>query len=160
MLAALHECVLSLRSFAPLDESLRYILATAATLCPSPLAILSLTTFDAQGDAESWFLHLSTDPDKVRSETAAQEMRGKIAAAGESRSSIDPQPFERGFLVPIALHRELGHGWLYVEEPKPDDLVKKSLGLLGSHTANALYASVAQAMLEQREGPAFESMTV
>ena len=50
-------------------------------------------------------------------------------------------------MVPFKLHRELGEGWLYVAEPAPDELAARALSLLGGHAANALYATVAQAVL-------------
>ena len=65
-----------------------------------------------------------------------------------------------GTLCPLALHRNLGHGWIWLEGAPQDELARQALPLLAAHAANALYASVAQALLEAREGPFFEAVTV
>ncbi len=158
-LAAVHDCVVSLHSFDPLDVTLNRILEAAVTICPSPLAVLYLETFEANGDPQRLFLHVTTEPDAVRGEAAAEEIVARIKG-GQDALSRSGGPFEDGWVVPIALHRELGHGFLYLGEVRPDELAVRALDLLAGHTQNALYSSVAQTMLADRDRPVFDAMVI
>src|SRR6185295_5533436 len=62
-LTAIHECAVSLVPFEPLAETLRRILGTVLAICPAPLAVLHLETFEEQGNPRRFLLHMSTDTD-------------------------------------------------------------------------------------------------
>ena len=49
LLATIHDCTIGLHADEPLSDSLARILEGAVTLCPSPLAVLSLETFEVEG---------------------------------------------------------------------------------------------------------------
>lgn len=159
-LAAVHDCVVSMRSFEPLQDTLNRVLQAAVSICPTPLAVLHLDTFDGEGDAQRYTLHLSAGQDLIRAEATAGEVAARINRDPDARSRVHPGPFEGGYLVPIALHREVGHGFLYLAEARPDALAEQALGLLASHTRNALYSSVALTMLSKRDRPLFEEMVI
>ncbi len=159
-LAAVHEFAVALHSYEPLDDTLERIVETARDICPSPLAVLHLETFAEDCDAESYTLHLADESDPARGAASARETVSRIAESAEARSQDRPMIFEGGILIPLALHRELGYGWIYLAEVRPDPLAEKALTLLAGHTANALYATVALRMLENREGPMFDTMSI
>jgi hypothetical protein len=58
------------------------------------------------------------------------------------------------------LHRELGYGWLYLKNDAIDTFSAEALPLLAGHAANALYANVAQHLLEDREQPIYDTMMI
>jgi CheY-like chemotaxis protein len=158
-LTTIHDCVVALCAFDALDMTLGRILDTAVVLCPAPLAVLNLETFDPQGNPRRWFLYQASDPDPARGQAAATEAAARLGR-DPALASRGAGPVEGGFLVPFVLHRELGYGWLYLDRAAPDDVAAKMLPLLGEHAANALYASVAQSMLAGRQGPLYDSMIV
>jgi len=159
-LTAIHECVASLRPFEPIEETLQRILDTAVAICPTNLALLHLETFDKSADARKYFLFVSTEPDTVRAEAAATELAARIARNPGVQSLRSAGNIEEGFLELLILHRELGHGWIYLAGVSPDELVLKLLPMLAAHAANALYSAVAQAMLAAREGPIYDMMPI
>jgi CheY-like chemotaxis protein len=160
LLAAIHEGIVSLHSFAPLEETLGRILETAVELSPTPLAVLQLETFDEQGNSQTLSLSQSTDPDPARAEAAAQAATTRIVQNASAQGYRQAGPVEGGYLVPLVLHRELGHGWILLTEATPDPLAAMGLPLLAAHASNALYAAVAQALLEGREGSIFDSFSI
>ncbi len=160
LLAAIHEGIVSLHSFAPIEASLDRILETAVEVCPTPLGVLQLETFDEHGDSQRLFLFQSTDPDRARAEAAAHEATARIAQSVPMQGRRQAGPIEGGYLVPLVLHRELGHGWIFLAEVTPDPLSAMALPLLAAHASNALYAAVARIMLEGREGSIFDNFSV
>ena len=151
-LALLHDCVVSLRSYEPLEVVLERVLETAVTICPAKLAVLLLETVGKHGDPQRILLHLSTDEDPVRTEMAVGEV--------VKRAARDPEGLRaEGVLVPLALHRELGHGWMYLQGAAGDSLVDAMLPMLAAHASNALYSAVAQRMLA-REAQVFDEMAI
>ena len=160
LLGAIHDCVVSLHSYEPLEDTLGRILETAITLCPTPLAVLRLETFEQAGNPRTCLLHLATDPDPDHAKAAAVQVANRIAHDANAQSLHLPAPIDQGFLVPFALHHELGYGWIYLEGVSPDETVARALTLLGAHAANALYSTVAQTVLTDREGPIYETMIV
>ena len=160
LLAAIHEGVAALHSFAPLEETLEQILETAVDLCPTPLAVLQLETFEEKGNPRRIFLYMSTDPDARNAEAAAKAAAARILAHAPTQERREAGPVEGGYQVPLALHRELGYGWIYLAEVTPDPLAAMALPLLAAHASNALYSVVAQAMLAAREGPIFDTMAI
>ena len=159
LLASIHEGIVSLHSFSPLEETLDRILETAVDVSPTPLAVLQLETFDEHGDSRRLFLFQSTDPDQARAKAAAQAATARILQNFATQGHRQSGPVEGGYLVPLVLHHELGHGWIFLAEVTPDPLSAMALPLLAEHASNALYASVAQIMLKGREGSIFDSLS-
>ncbi len=160
LLAEIHEGILSLHSFAPLDETLNRILETAVEVSPTPLGMLQLETFDDQGNPRRLFLLQSTASDAAQAEAAAQAATARIVQHLATQERRQAGPVEGGYLVPLTLHRELGHGWFFLADVTPDPLAAMALPLLAAHASNALYAAVAQALLEGREGSIFDSFSI
>jgi hypothetical protein len=71
-----------------------------------------------------------------------------------------PVLLDDGFLVPLSLHRELGHGWLFVAGITPDDLARQALTLLAGHAQNAVYASLALSASRERRALVFEAANI
>jgi CheY-like chemotaxis protein len=159
-LTAIHDCVVTLRSFEPLEVTLGRILDTAVAICPASLAILDLHTFDQQGNPRRWFLYQSTHADAGQARAAASAAASRIAQDPAIQSRRTSGQIDNGFLVPLVLHRELGYGWIYLEQATLDDLTRQMLPLLAEHAANALYAGAAQSMLASREGSIYDTMTI
>ncbi|MGH9157296.1 MAG: response regulator [Acidimicrobiales bacterium] len=159
VLWAVNDSAASLRAFDPPEVTLQRVVASAVTLAPTTLAVLSLNTFEPGGDPRHWLLHVSPSGPDESAAAAAQQVAAAVAAdPGASRP--EPGPWGGGYLVPLVLARDLGEGWLYLDGPVDDPLARSALALLGVHAANALYASQAQAMLAAREGPFFDSLIV
>jgi CheY-like chemotaxis protein len=159
-LRAIHDCVVELRSFEPLEVTLGRILDIVVAMCPSPLAVLDLHTFDSQGNPRRWFLYQSTHPDLGQAREAATAAAARIAQNPAVQSQRSSGPVDTGFLIPLVLHRELGYGWIYLEQATPDALTSQMLPLLAEHAANALYASAAQSILASREGSIYDTMNI
>jgi CheY-like chemotaxis protein len=159
-LASLHDSVVALHAFDPLATTARRIVATALELAPSACALLDLTTFAGGGEPERLRVCLAGGETEDRARALGGAVAEKIASDPEARARTTAGPWADGWLVPIALHRELGHGWIYLSARPEGLLAEQALVLLGAHAANALYASAAQAMLEGREGPFYDQMTV
>jgi CheY-like chemotaxis protein len=149
-LKSIHECVVSLRSFEPLEKMLRRILETAVEICPADLAVLSLETFDNAGNPQSYLLHLAAGSDDIRAETEAAAVTAKVRRS---------EPVD-GHLESLQVHRELGYGFLYLRRASPDELALTTLPILAAHAANALYAAISHAMLSARGIPSYDVMTV
>ncbi len=160
LLAAINDCALSLRSFAPLADTLQRVLDAVVAICPSPLALLQLETFEERGDSRHFFLHRSTDPDASKGELRAQEIRSAIARAAAAGQLREAGTAAGGFVVPLEVHRELGHGYIHVDRAEPDELVKSALPILAAHAANAVYSSVAQSILRADKSAIFDTIDV
>ena len=156
LLASIHDCVVSLRSFDSLEVSLTRILETAVAICPASLAVLYLETFEEEGTPKQRLMHLSSGPGAAAAAVVASRMR----AGATDPARREAGPVEGGYQVPLVLHRELGYGWIYLASVTPDPLVQMGLPLLATHAANALYATVAQALLADREGPIFDTINI
>jgi CheY-like chemotaxis protein len=159
-LTSMQACATELRSFAPLSETLERVLQTVVSICPAPLAVLSLETFEELGNPKRYLLQTATGDAASNAQTDAEAIRAAVASARAQKSLSGPTSFGKGFVVPLVLHRELGHGWLYVAVAEPDELVRRLLPMLAAQVATAIYASVAQAMLTARQGPAFDAMAI
>jgi CheY-like chemotaxis protein len=159
-LDAIHEGVVSLRSFEPLNQSLERIVDTAVLIQPTPLAVLCLETFSDQGNPRRTLLHLSDGSQAAPGDALAADVARRVGSDAAAQSQTTPGPFGDDYLVPLILHRDLGYGWVLLQGAKPDPLAIKALQLLASHASNALYSAVAQTLLEAREGPAFDSMNI
>ena len=159
-LAAVHDLALSLHANDPLQVALERILAAATTICPTNLAVLHMETFDAEGDTNTYALHLSSNDDVVAGNLAADAVRAKVVSSDAARAAKGPLDVADGTFIPLSVPRELGHGWVYLSDTSADDLATKALTLLAGHTSNALYANVALHNLEAREGDIFEAMAI
>jgi CheY-like chemotaxis protein len=160
ILTFLHDSVIALRAFEPLEVSLQRILTTANAIVPSPLAVLDLHTFDADRDPRRVLLYHSPDADQDRARAAAEAVAARVAADPTAGALRTGGSFGEGYLVPVSLQRELGYGWLYLDGAAPDELSVDALCLLAAHASNALYSNVAQEMLSAREGAPFDPLAV
>jgi len=149
-LKSIHECVVSLRSFEPLENTLRRILEAAVEICPTDLAVLSLETFDTAGNPQTYLLHLAPGSDDIRAEVEAAAVAAKVRRS----ERVD------GHIEPLHVHRELGYGFIYLRTASPDELVLTMLPMLASHAANALYAAISHGMLSARGTSSYDVMTV
>jgi CheY-like chemotaxis protein len=140
----LHESVLALHSFEPLETSLERILHTAMAIAPAPLGVLHLTTVEEGAAGREWTLHIASDPE---AETRFSEVMQRA-------------PHGDGTFIPIRLHRNLGDGWIYLERSADESVTRSALELLASHASNALYAAVAQSILSDREKPFYDTLNV
>lgn len=159
-LALIHECAMSVHSFDPLETSLDRILEAAATISGTATAVLSLETFDESEVSSSYVMHLAAQEDHVK-EHVANITREVNQRAGRGEHTVTLE-LENGVAFPFALHRELGHGWIYLEAVELDELQLQALALLCGHASNALYSTVAQGLLNSRQDQAedFDVMAI
>ncbi|MCG8462742.1 MAG: hypothetical protein MI919_41180, partial [Holophagales bacterium] len=129
-------------------------------ICPVPLAVLLLATFEEEGNPQQYFLYRSAEEDPLAAEAAAEHIAMRVAAAPDAAADPALKPLEDGYLMPLRLDHELGFGWIYIEEPDPDEIVRHSLPLLAAHGANAIYSAVTHAMLSNREGDLFDQIQI
>ena len=159
-LTSIHDCVINLMSYEPIESTLERILNTVIEICPCPLAAFHLETFDEEGNSQQYFLYRSSNEDAVQGQADAEHIRSHIAANMRTLNLEESQALDEGFFVPMKMDHELGYGWIYVEEAKPDEIVRQSLPMLASHGANALYATVTQSIMSNREGDIFDQMQI
>jgi CheY-like chemotaxis protein len=142
VLALLNETAVALHPWEPLRLMLERILGAAATLVPTPLAVIALHLNRAGLDARNWRVHLAppdTDPgDAATAATAAAE---RVDAWLADQDEPEPCAAAGGYVVPFTLHEGLGGGWLYIDGVVPDDLSRAALPLLAAHAANAVYSA-------------------
>ena len=148
-----HDAVIGLHPWAPLPELLDSVLGAAASICAAPLAVLQLETFGRGGDPERIVLHVSSSDDPP--EKLAVDAEEAVASVRRDRSLAAT----KGFLVPLALERELGEGFVYVPGATPDALAQKMLPVLMSHAANVIHAAVARRLLDD-DTPLFDAIQV
>jgi CheY-like chemotaxis protein len=149
-LKSIHECVVLLRAYEPLEIALRRILAAAVEICPADLAVLNLETFDASGNPRVYQLHLAPGLDDVRAGAEAATATARIHGS----ENMD------GHVEPLRVHRELGFGFFYLRGVSPDHLAYTMLSLLAAHASNAFYATVSYAMLSPHGAPSYDTLTV
>lgn len=160
-LTEIHESALSLRSFQPIETTLDRILKAAVLICPTSMAILKLETFYDKGNPCSYQLFIATDQDTQRAQLASDAIVKKINANKEIQNMRFPAVIEEGCCIPLILHSDLGYGWFYLRDVKPDDLMTMALVLLAGHAENALYATVArELLLKQNKEPVYNTMSV
>lgn len=159
-LAAAHDCAVSLNADERVESMLESILETVLSICPAPLAMLDLETFEHGSGPRHIQLQLSGDGDSERGRVAAEAARLRVQRAFASASPKGPCLFENGFIVPLSLHRELGHGWLFVEGITPDELARQALTLLAGHAQNAIYSSLALSASRERRALVFEAANI
>jgi CheY-like chemotaxis protein len=149
-LKSVHECIVSLRSFEPLENALQHILATAVEVCPTDFGVLGLETFDKAGNPRSYLLHLAPGIDDILAGTQA----AAITAAVRRSEVVD------GHVERFQVHRELGYGFIYLRMASPDELALTMLPLLTAHAANELYSTIFHAMLSAPGIPSYDVMPV
>jgi CheY-like chemotaxis protein len=159
-LAAAHDCAVALNADVGVARMLESILETVLVICPGALVLLELETFERGEGPRHVFLHLSGDPSAERSARAAEAARVRVQRALGSGSVNVPALIEDGFCVPLSLHRELGHGFLFVAGAAPDDLARKALVLLAGHAQNAVYAGLALGAARERKALVFEAADI
>jgi CheY-like chemotaxis protein len=160
VLTFLHESVTSLHTLEALEESLQRILETAVMIAPCDLAVLNLETFQESGDSRRYVLFTGTNPNSDETEAAATAIVSQIAEDPSALALKDAGIFGNGFLVPLVLHRDLGYGWLYVENSLEDPLMYQTLPMLAAHAANALYSTIARELFLARSGTFFAEINV
>jgi len=142
VLALLNETAVSLHPYEPFEVMLQRILGAAATLVPTPLAVVGLHVRGAE--PRDWLLHLSTASDDTTADTAGATARA-AAERVEAHLAEEDEPeagsAAGGYVAPFSLHQGLGHGWLYVDGVVADSLARMALPLLAAHAANALYSA-------------------
>jgi CheY-like chemotaxis protein len=149
-LKSVHECVVSMRSFEPLENTLRRILAAAVEICPTDFAVLSLETFDKAGNPQSYLMHLASGVD----DSLAEAQAAAITATVRRSEPVD------GHVEPLQVHRELGYGFIYLRKALPDELALTMLRLLAAHAANALYSAISHSILSAQGIPNYDVMPV
>lgn len=160
VLTFLHESVTALHTIESLEESLQRILETAVMIAPAELAVLNLETFQESGDSRRYVLFTGTNPNSEETEAAAAGIVAQIAADPSALALQDAGIFGSGFLVPLVLNRDLGYGWLYVENALEDPLMYQTLPMLATHAANALYSTIARELFLARSGTFFAEISV
>lgn len=151
------DCATQVHSFDGIELALRKTLIAAAELTEAELAVLSLETFGSHGDPLRFLLHSSSSGP---GEAAAQEIAQRVKSEPRAQSALEAIRWADGLLIPLRLHRELGHGWIYLQGGRVDHIVEQVLPVLAAQAANALYAVVAQRLLEERDEPFFSSIGV
>jgi len=164
-LQRLHESVIQLCSYEPVEQILGRLLDAVVSLVEGcELAVLDLDTFDEKGEPLHFFHHKSPRLDPKEAEARAVKASAQLRADPEKLSKATQRPevrqVEGALMAPIVLHRELGYGWIFAAAPRQSETVLQALPLLAAHARNALYATLAQRMLEQREGPFYDSLNV
>ncbi len=150
-LSILHSRAVALGSFDPLPVTLTHILEAALEISRAPLGILELDTLEESGNPQRHTVHLGSAADDVSLRAEVENLRHAIEHELASRPLERAEAFGEGYLLPLHLHHELGHGWLYLAVDALDGPAESALTLLVGHAANALYSSVAERMLEGRE---------
>lgn len=160
-LTALQHTVAALHAYDPLEPTLERILETALEICPTTLALLHLDTLSAGGEPRVCSVELTTEAEGEQAEARASSIRFRFSRDAAEIDHIQaPTQMDDGYFIPLALPRDLGHGWIFLEDAFPDPLAVEVLPLLAANAANALYAVVAQEMLNQEHESDFESMIV
>src|SRR5213076_941775 len=96
----------------------------AAALCPAPLSVLELQTFENEGMPRRCLLHLSSARDS-EGESQAEALAARLAANPAALSKGGQ--LDEGFVLPLVLHRNLGRGWIYIAARVDDALLRQAL---------------------------------
>jgi CheY-like chemotaxis protein len=160
-LAAAHDCAVSLNADVGVERMLRQVLETVFAICPAPLVALELETFEEHSfGPRKIFLHVGEGGDQRATALAIENARSRIQQAPATARMHGPTSIENGYLIPIQLHQELGYGWIYIDGPTPDELVRKTLAVLASHAQNAIYAAIALGAARERKAFVFDKASI
>lgn len=154
------DCAVSLRSFEGPDEVLGKILQACAQLCPAPLIVIALDTFDARANTRRYAQHASLLQDAAQAEAEAARIARQLSRRAPMTTETLSQDVEGGHLVRFSLHGDLGCGYLFLGQTSPDELERQSLVLLAGHAANALYAALTERLLREQHKDVFETMAI
>ena len=142
VLALLNDTAVALHPYEPLVLMLQRILGAAATLAPTPLAVVRLHLNRDGGEPRRWLLHLATSSDDAKgAASAAEAAAARVEAHLAQQTEPEPCAAAGGYVVPFTLHDGVGDGWLYVDGVVPDALARSALPLLAAHAANAVYSA-------------------
>ena len=155
LLALVNEAAASLHAFDDVEISMQKVLANTAALTNARFCMMSLESFDSQGDRFCKTLHQSSEEHGDEKPQRIAELINDDRPAGTGLTAIGD-----GFVIPIQLFRDLGSGWIYFEGAPVDDVLAQVLPMLAAHVCNSLYAVVAQQILEDREGPFYDSLGI
>jgi CheY-like chemotaxis protein len=159
-LTAVHDCAVALNADVSIDRMLRLVLETVLSLCPTEQVLLELETFEQALGPRQLFLQLGANSDSPRAAIAAESARARVHKAISQAPPLAPSGLDNGFLIPLSIHRELGHGWIFVDGFTPDPLAAQILTLLSGHVQNAIYASIALASSRERRRLVFEELSI
>lgn len=159
-LAAIHDCAVGLSAEVGVERMLQEVLETVLAICPAPLALLELETFEQSSGPRHLFLYLTPDATPGYAAMSAEAARARVQKATRSARPVAADVLDGGFYVPLSLHHELGQGWIFVDGFTPDELAKKSLALLAGHAQNAVYSSLALASSRERKAYVFEEASI
>jgi len=142
VLALLNDTAVSLHPYEPFEVMLQRILGAAASLVPTPMAVVGLHVRPPGAEPRDWLLHLSTTSDTdVVPATVAAAAAERVEAHLAGQDEPEAGSAAGGYVVPFTLHQGLGDGWLYVDGAVADSLARAALPLLAAHAANALYSA-------------------
>jgi CheY-like chemotaxis protein len=159
-LAAIHDCAVSLSVDVGIERMLQSILQTVITISPAPIVLLDLETFEQAQGPRHLFLSLASDADEARRAMLTEEARARVQRAMRTSRLAGPTVTENGFYIPLSLHHELGHGFIFVDGFAPDELAKKALSLLAGHAQNAIYGGLALSAARQRKANVFDEANI
>lgn len=159
LLAEIHECAISLQTFEPIEKTLERILKSAVFVSTTKMGVLKLESFYEEGNPHTYEIYMSTELSQKQAKAISAKIIDKINQNPEASNIIFPSVMDHGYYIPFKLHRELGQGWIYLDEIEPDDVVAKALILLAAHAQNALYATVALELLNKQRKEPFYTMT-
>ncbi len=135
----IHESITSLHLLDGLDASLQQIIETAVIIAPTDLAVLNLETFAASGELNRYLLYTATDVEPTAIENQAKAIVSDVNQNPGALALQEAGVFGKGFLIPLSLNQELGHGWLYIAGENFSALELQALPILATHATNALY---------------------
>ncbi len=159
-LSAVHDCAVVLNADLGVEFMLRLVLETVMSISRAPLVVLDMETFDLGLGPRRISMHLTSDASGADTAQAVEAARSRVHQANSSSRVNGATLLDNGFLIPLIVHRELGHGWIYVDGAVPDDLARKTLTLLAGHAQNAIYASIAVAGSRDRKTTVFEELSI
>lgn len=159
-LAAVHDCAVGLSADDSVEGMLQSVLRTVIEICPAQVVLLNLETFEHGQGPRHLSLYLAPEERAGDGAMLAEAARARARRAMRTARLDGPAQVEGGFYVPLSLHHELGHGFIFVDGFTPDELAKKTLSLLGSHAQNAIYSSLALLSARQRKALIFEAASI
>lgn len=157
---AVHDCVVSMRAGEPFERSLERVLDTAMAICPCELALLRLETIERDGSPRRYELHLAPGADGVIARVRASEISERLSRHSEIIAADGCRLVEGGVVEPLRLPRELGYGWLFLDQAEPDELALRVLPMLAAQAEKALYGGVLAAMRNAADAPLFDTISL
>jgi hypothetical protein len=122
--------------------------------------LLDLETFEQAQGPRRLFLSLASGGDEAAQASLTEAARSRVQRAMRTARLAGPTRAENGFYIPLSLHHELGHGFIFVDGFAPDDLAEKALALLAGHAQNAIYGGLALSSARQRKAHVFDEANI